>query len=112
MNCNAVVHKVTQQCSLPLAKISCTQNDGQTNLCCAATPLIHRACKYSVGYVNHIIVSQSGQIVSLNENPEKLLKPIPKDDMSDIISKNWNWNELRDEYRFGDNLPVRRSITR
>jgi hypothetical protein len=93
-----------QRCSCPLAKLSCIQNDQQLNLGCIATPLIYAACKRSASYAApEQVLGTEGHEASWSG---ALLNPIPRDDMSDVISKKWNWNELRDEYRFGDMLPA------
>jgi hypothetical protein len=69
-----------QCCSRPLAKIACIQNDHAQNLWCVATPLIHSACRHRAGYVA----------------PEP--EPVARIDdyMTDVISRKWDWSELRD----------------
>jgi hypothetical protein len=73
-----------QRCSCPLAKLGCIQNDGALDLACAATRPIHCACKYRAG---------AKQVARM-------------DDMLDVVSSEWDWNELRDSYRLGDKLPA------
>jgi hypothetical protein len=69
-----------QRCSLPLAKLGCIQNDGLRDLTCRATRCIYAACKLRSDYTA--------------PEPEPMVRP--DDRMTDVISKGWDWAELRD----------------
>ena len=69
-----------QLCSRPLAKLGCIQNDGVQDLTCRATRCIHLACKLRAGYIAPA--------------PDPMVRP--DDKMTDVISKGWDWSELRD----------------
>jgi hypothetical protein len=68
-----------QLCSCPLAKLGCIQNDHAPDLWCVATPLIHAACVRRAGY----IAPPPTPAIRID------------DYMTDVISRNWDWAELR-----------------